>query len=75
MKNYKVIKKCSIEELCTSRAMGIPCDRWCTDEECIQYTAELIMLGVLSLDMMKDLLIKEDYWKVHKAYKTMQKQQ
>ena len=30
---------------------------------------ELIILGLLSLEQMKVLLVKEDYWKVHKAYK------
>ena len=66
-----LMEKITLKELRYSWAKGMPritplCS---TDEEYAEYTAELIILGLLSLEQMKVLLVKEDYWKVHKAYK------
>lgn len=67
----KMAKKITLKELRYSWIKGIPRNTplCATDDEYAQYTAELIILGLLSLNQMKELLVKEDYWKVHRAYK------
>lgn len=68
----KPIRKCSIEELCTSKAIDMPCERWCSDDECIAYICKLIELEIIDLDDMKQLLFYNDYCKVRKAYNNIQ---
>ncbi len=72
-KHNKPVRKCSIQELCTSKFMGQQCDRWCSDEEWIENICELIRLGIFNLDDMKQLLFYNDYCKVRKAYNDMSK--
>jgi hypothetical protein len=67
-KYNKPVRKCSIKELCTSKIFGEPCDRWCSDEDFIQYICELITLEIFDLDDMKELLYYKDYCKVRKAF-------
>ena len=71
-KYNKPIKKCSIEELCTS-FIGIKRERWCSDEECVEMICEMIGLGLIDLDDMKWLLFYPDYCKVRKMYTIMNK--
>ena len=75
MKRYgKPVRKCSIKELCTSKMMNVPCERWISDEECINHLVMLIQIGLISLNMMEQLLYKSDYIKVKTAYqKTLKK--
>ena len=58
------MKKCTIEELCTSWIQGVSRKRWCTDEEYIGMLCELIQLKRMELNELKMLLYKEDYYKV-----------
>ena len=64
----KPIRKCSIEELCTSWGVNKPRNRWCSDDEGIAYICKLIELEIIDLDDMKQLLFYNDYCKVRKAY-------
>lgn len=68
----KPIRKCSIQEMCTSKMIDMPCDRWCSDEECIDTICRLIKIGIFDLDDMKQLLFYNDYCKVRKVYNNMQ---
>ena len=64
----KPIRKCSIQELCTSGFIGQQCDRWCSDEAFIEHICELIRLEIFDLDDMKELLYYKDYCKIRKAF-------
>jgi hypothetical protein len=66
-KHNKPVIKATIEELCTSW-VDKPCDRWISDEECIETICELIQIGVFDLDDMRWLLFYPDYCKVCKAF-------
>ena len=69
MKRYgKPVRKCSIKELCTSKMMNMPCERWISDEECVNHLVLMIKMGIFSLDMMEQLLYKPDYIKLKSAY-------
>ena len=69
MKRYgKPVRKCSIKELCTSKMMNVPCERWISDEECVNHLVLMIKMGIFSLDMMEQLLYKPDYIKLKSAY-------
>lgn len=69
----KPMRKCTIEEICTSKLMDMPCNRWISNEECVDYIVELIQLGLLSLNEMKLMLFYQDFCKVRKAYNNAQK--
>lgn len=58
------IRKCTVKEICTSKGMDMPCDRWISDEECVDTLARLIYKEILSLEEMKALLFYQDYCKV-----------
>ena len=74
MKRYgKPVRKCSIKELCTSKMMNMPCERWISDEECINHLVLMIQIGIFSLDMMEQLLYKPDYIKLKSAYQKKKK--
>lgn len=64
----KPMRKCTIKELCTSKMMDMPCDRWISDEELIKHLVLMIQMGIFSLDMMEQLLYKPDYIKLKSAY-------
>ena len=52
----------------------MPCERWISDEECINHIVLMIQIGLISLNMMEQLLYKSDYIKVKTAYqKTLKK--
>jgi hypothetical protein len=64
VRNKDSVKKYTIQELCMTWIQGISRKRFCTDEEYIGMICELIQLKIRTLEEMKMLLYKEDYYRV-----------